>query len=144
MTRSEETDLVEYLHSTSRIGYGKTRHQVLNLVERVAKEKGALRKGKITSGWFRRFRERNPTLRLRKGDSMASVRFQCTSSEVVDEYYDLLETVLTEFDLLHKPGQIYNVDETGMSLDPRNSRFCLLYTSPSPRDGLLSRMPSSA
>ena len=23
-------------------------------------------------------------------------------------------------------------------------RFCLLYTSPSPRDGLLSRMPSSA
>ena len=25
-----------------------------------------------------------------------------------------------------------------------NSRSCLLYTSPSPRDGLLSRMPSSA
>ena len=24
------------------------------------------------------------------------------------------------------------------------SEFCLLYTSPSPRDGLLSRMPSSA
>ena len=24
------------------------------------------------------------------------------------------------------------------------SMFCLLYTSPSPRDGLLSRMPSSA
>ena len=23
-------------------------------------------------------------------------------------------------------------------------RYCLLYTSPSPRDGLLSRMPSSA
>ena len=25
-----------------------------------------------------------------------------------------------------------------------NRDFCLLYTSPSPRDGLLSRMPSSA
>ena len=25
-----------------------------------------------------------------------------------------------------------------------NNTFCLLYTSPSPRDGLLSRMPSSA
>ena len=25
-----------------------------------------------------------------------------------------------------------------------DSLFCLLYTSPSPRDGLLSRMPSSA
>ena len=29
-------------------------------------------------------------------------------------------------------------------LDPTNSHSCLLYTSPSPRDGLLSRMPSSA
>ena len=26
----------------------------------------------------------------------------------------------------------------------RQNTFCLLYTSPSPRDGLLSRMPSSA
>ena len=26
----------------------------------------------------------------------------------------------------------------------RDARRCLLYTSPSPRDGLLSRMPSSA
>ena len=55
---------------------------------------------------------------------MASVRFQCTSSEVVDEYYDHLETVLTEFDLHHKPGQIYNVDETGMSLDPPKIKVC--------------------
>ena len=29
-------------------------------------------------------------------------------------------------------------------LDSRMPKACLLYTSPSPRDGLLSRMPSSA
>ena len=29
-------------------------------------------------------------------------------------------------------------------IDPSNPIICLLYTSPSPRDGLLSRMPSSA
>ena len=29
-------------------------------------------------------------------------------------------------------------------IDLRDSSICLLYTSPSPRDGLLSRMPSSA
>ena len=28
--------------------------------------------------------------------------------------------------------------------DPSSIKVCLLYTSPSPRDGLLSRMPSSA
>ena len=29
-------------------------------------------------------------------------------------------------------------------INPDAVRICLLYTSPSPRDGLLSRMPSSA
>ena len=31
-----------------------------------------------------------------------------------------------------------------VQVTPANSEDCLLYTSPSPRDGLLSRMPSSA
>ena len=42
------------------------------------------------------------------------------------------------------------VDLTAVDWDAQSPRFtgmyhlCLLYTSPSPRDGLLSRMPSSA
>ena len=35
------------------------------------------------------------------------------------------------------------IKEKGQTLVPL-SMYCLLYTSPSPRDGLLSRMPSSA
>ena len=42
----------------------------------------------------------------------------------------------------------YDVDFWGRPTDhdfmERNMSVCLLYTSPSPRDGLLSRMPSSA
>ena len=33
---------------------------------------------------------------------------------------------------------------TGLLMKVHTSNYCLLYTSPSPRDGLLSRMPSSA
>ena len=36
------------------------------------------------------------------------------------------------------------IDEGGRSFRPYTHYCCLLYTSPSPRDGLLSRMPSSA
>ena len=41
------------------------------------------------------------------------------------------------------------VGEAGLLPDDQLNRYaidgaCLLYTSPSPRDGLLSRMPSSA
>ena len=34
--------------------------------------------------------------------------------------------------------------DAGIGAGFSNSDYCLLYTSPSPRDGLLSRMPSSA
>ena len=41
-------------------------------------------------------------------------------------------------------GQVeLHIDE-GIKLQFRMILICLLYTSPSPRDGLLSRMPSSA
>ena len=43
--------------------------------------------------------------------------------------------------LARQRSQIFSVDGT-YDLTPRLT--CLLYTSPSPRDGLLSRMPSSA
>ena len=45
---------------------------------------------------------------------------------------------------IHKnPNKIDTLDEqTKVVHGPYNN--CLLYTSPSPRDGLLSRMPSSA
>ena len=44
-----------------------------------------------------------------------------------------------EVDLYERSGSI-NEFGAGITL----SKNCLLYTSPSPRDGLLSRMPSSA
>ena len=39
---------------------------------------------------------------------------------------------------------VFIVAENKPDDHPANGGFCLLYTSPSPRDGLLSRMPSSA
>ena len=36
------------------------------------------------------------------------------------------------------------VHEEGIAAYGSDNNICLLYTSPSPRDGLLSRMPSSA
>ena len=41
---------------------------------------------------------------------------------------------------------VCNVSHNGKNgeIAVRTSKSCLLYTSPSPRDGLLSRMPSSA
>ena len=44
-----------------------------------------------------------------------------------------------------KPKKVYDEDPKGEAIDdPVRMYLCLLYTSPSPRDATLSRMPSSA
>ena len=51
-----------------------------------------------------------------------------------------LNTLCTDNDGIEKPIR----DAIKKNLSHKYNYFCLLYTSPSPRDGLLSRMPSSA
>ena len=74
-------------------------------------------KGKrISDGWFRRFMERQPHLRLHNGDVTSNVRMDCLNKETM---IDLLKSVLTEHELMESPNQIYNVDETEVPLDHR-------------------------
>ena len=49
--------------------------------------------------------------------------------------------IILSISLINWKIQIYKVI---VQLNAILNRNCLLYTSPSPRDGLLSRMPSSA
>ena len=46
--------------------------------------------------------------------------------------------------LTYQDSLYMGVYQNGVLLKPGTDYTCLLYTSPSPRDGLLSRMPSSA
>ena len=46
--------------------------------------------------------------------------------------------------LIHIPEEGYLLEPNKLYLGRTQEYTCLLYTSPSPRDGLLSRMPSSA
>ena len=46
--------------------------------------------------------------------------------------------------LLRKPVNFLRAKAADSGFDVGSNFACLLYTSPSPRDGLLSRMPSSA
>ena len=48
-----------------------------------------------------------------------------------------MPAIILKLKEFYKKGGMYNVAKNLI-------KICLLYTSPSPRDGLLSRMPSSA
>ena len=44
----------------------------------------------------------------------------------------------------NQPGMAKALLDSPLQVNHERLKSCLLYTSPSPRDGLLSRMPSSA
>ena len=50
---------------------------------------------------------------------MSLVHARASDTEMVCRYFDLLERTLEENDLSGKPGQVFNMDESGMPLDPR-------------------------
>ena len=64
LNKLEEGNLVEFLEVVSGVGYGTTRKQVMNIVESTVRDKGILKKQKISDGWFRHFIERQPKLTL--------------------------------------------------------------------------------
>jgi len=121
LNKEEESELAQFVVEVSEIGYGKTRKQIKGMVEKVANEKGILKNKAISDGWFRRFLERQPQLRLRKGDRTAQVRLDAMNNrEALENYFSLLKSTLEENDLTNKPSQIYNVDESGVPLDHRS------------------------
>ncbi len=119
LSPTEEKDLGTFLKDCAKVGYGKTRKDVLSIAQSVAQEKGLLRSERISEGWWRRFLERQSDLSLRQGDSTAHVRMDAINRETLDQYFSLLHDTLKTHHLLNKPSQLYNVDESGMPFNPR-------------------------
>ena len=118
LNKQEEVDLADYFVQSAQVG--KTRRQVKCLVEMVAKEKGTLKEStKVSDGWWRRFLEWHPNLSLHAGDATAHVRMNAVNDENLTHYHQLLKDCLQTNGLLDHPEQIYNMDETGVPLDPK-------------------------
>ncbi|XP_064403158.1 uncharacterized protein LOC135348769 isoform X2 [Halichondria panicea] len=117
LTDEEENELVSFLCGCASMGYAKSKQEVLALVRNIVQTKG-LRTAVVTDGWWTSFKKRHGELAVRAAEPLSYSRAVASSPQVISCYYDLLEQTLTENDLLDCPSQIYNMDETGMPLDP--------------------------
>ena len=127
-SKEEEAEISTFLQKCSAMGYGKTRRDVLNIAEGYAIKKGLqLKKEHISDGWWRRFKERQDgKLVLRKGDNTSFLRMDAMNAATLQHYYDLLEETLKEHNLFNSPSQLYNVDESGIPLDPKAPKVVTL------------------
>ena len=58
LNETEEKEFADFLMQTSSVGYRRSRRDVMNIAEAVAKQKGLLRKSKVTQDWWREFLKR--------------------------------------------------------------------------------------
>ena len=115
LSDEEEKELAEFLRNCAKVGYAHTRLQVMALVQQTLKDKGL--DVRVSNGWWESFKRRNPKLALRTAEPLSYARMIAGNPDVLNYYYDLLENTLVENDLVDKPSQIFNTDETGLPLD---------------------------
>ena len=127
LSSTEEKELADFLVDVAKVGYGRTRKQVCTIAGSCAHDKGRLESPVVAShGWFVRFMQRQPQLSVRKGDPTANVRMECLTEEVISDYFALLKEEMTKGNFMNSPNRIYNVDETGISLDGHAPRVIAL------------------
>ncbi len=117
LMREEEEELVGFLLHCARQGYGKTRGEVFQIMSAAMKKKRRDLNHSISQEWWCHFWERWPALSLRKGDSFSLAREKMTCPEVFKSYFEFLKEPLLEYNLMDKPSQIHNCDESGMPLE---------------------------
>ena len=105
-----------FLCKTSRIGYGRCRKEVIAIVERVLSARGIEKK--VSNGWWQMFLKRYPQLALRTPATLSYARVKASDRDSLNAYFDILEDTLDENNLMSQPCLIFNVDETGLSLNP--------------------------
>ncbi|XP_019851186.1 PREDICTED: uncharacterized protein LOC109581489 isoform X6 [Amphimedon queenslandica] len=113
----EEEELASFLIKTAKIGYPRTKRQVLALVERIVSARGICTS--VTNGWWERFCKRHPQMTLKMAMPLSYVRAAATDPVILNKYFDTLEETLTDNDILNRPVHIFNCDETGMPLNPK-------------------------
>ena len=116
-SKDEEQKLVDHITYMADIGYGYNKANIQHMAKDYADSLGKNVKAeeKLSSNWFYGFIDRWPNLKRVKPQKLSIYRAKSASREVLDKYYKELASVLTSNNLHDKPGQIYNVDETGIS-----------------------------
>ena len=117
LTDEEEEEMVCFLNICATLGYARSKKQVVSLVQFLVSAKGL--NVKVSDGWWQGFVKRHGNLTLRAAEPLAYARAISSQPEVLNQYYTVLEETLEKHELFDKPCQIYNLDETGMPLDPR-------------------------
>ncbi|CAF3851980.1 unnamed protein product, partial [Rotaria sp. Silwood1] len=115
--KEEELCLEQAALALQSWGVPLTINEFMNLAKQFASsvnKSDLFPSGAPTFDWFYSFLQRHPNLVLKKSIPITKKRANLTI-EQVNQWFDLLSKIIQENDLMHRPGQIFNCDESGLS-----------------------------
>ena len=101
------------------MGFGLTREDVMCVAYTIAEKSGRkhpFKDGKAGRGWFEGFRARHPTLTIRTPQPLSYCRARCANMDTINDFFGKLGAIYGRLNLISKPMQVYNADETGVSV----------------------------
>lgn len=118
-SKEEEDQLAKYLTDMADMGFGLSREDVMALAFNIAEKTGKthpFKGGFAGRGWYEGFKSRHPRLTLRSPQPLSYCRALCSNKETIDDFFEKLGGVYGRLNLISKPMQIFNVDETGIGI----------------------------
>ena len=102
----------------AEMGFGITKEDVLCLAFKIADNSGRQHPfvdGLAGRAWFEGFRSRHSNLTIRTPQSLSYNLVTCANEETNEDFFAKLGGVYDRLNLLSKPMQIFNIDETIVS-----------------------------
>ena len=119
LTKHEEAELASYCMKMADMGFGLSRSNVMIVAFKIAEASG--RKHPFSDGsagraWFDGFTSRHPRLTSHSTQSLSRARASSANREIISDYFGKLGAVCAKLNVLMKPMNIHNMDETGVTI----------------------------
>lgn len=114
LMREEEDKLCQYcLDMGYGLGTEDTRVIAYRIVD-ASSRPHPFRNGSAGLDWYEGFLKRHPQLTLRKPEALLYARAKNANTKVIEDFFAKLGAVCVCLNILSKPMQIFNADETGL------------------------------
>jgi hypothetical protein len=127
LTDDQENYLVSLFQVLPDFGFSLTADVALKLAADYMKSLGLSYVPKRK--WLRKFVNRHRMkIKWKKQEKLERIRAEKFTEETRKGWFSLLKATLEKFDLMDKPAQLFNADETGFS-DKTNSKIVIKFSS---------------
>lgn len=119
-----EKKVATHIKKMQKFGFAPTQSMVREMAYGLAEKlkihhKFNKNKKRAGKDWFKAFMKRNTDLSIRKSEGVSLARARAMNRTDVGNYFELLQQVLEQNNLIDKPGSLFNMDETGLQLNNR-------------------------